>query len=153
MATIYLCSQQDVIDRFGGPSALAQCLDPGGTGSIDTALLDRARADASGDCLKSAGNKFSTGQIDPNDPPQWLIRIAAQRSVYYCWIYGSHGKAVPENVKQIYESTTQELQRLEDNRTGVGPTQPQDRTTIRPIDNSDYGRRMTLSVWRRGDWM
>lgn len=80
---LQLCTQQDVIDRFGGAAALRQCLDPTGTGNIDQAILGRAIDDASADIMAAAGNKAKLWLLDPASVPPFVVRLVADRAIYY----------------------------------------------------------------------
>ncbi len=151
---LQLCSPQDVIDRFGGAAALRQCLDPTGTGNIDQAILSRAIEDASADVAAAAGNKAKLWLLDPTSLPPFVTRLVADRAIYYCWKYGTHGKGIPEHIQTGYERNNEEMRLLETVRKGFGgPVEPKDRTTPSSLDNSDQGRRMVLSSWRRSGFV
>lgn len=155
LVTIYLLTREDVIDRFGGAEWLTQALDPHQTGTYDTAILDRARADASGDLMAAAGNRVKLWtEPGKTDVPQWVITLAARRAVVYCWDYGTHGKTRPEMVQRFYDETEAALTNLRDGKTGTGYGEPATRTNPRPspIDNSDSGRRMVYGSFRRSLW-
>lgn len=148
-----LCSPQDVIDRFGGAAALRQCLDPTGTGQIDEAILGRAMEDASADVMASAGNKSKLWLLDPFSIPPFVIRLVADRAIYYCWKYGTHGKAIPEHIQSGYDQNNEELRLLERVRKGLGGPEPADRTHPHSLENSDGGRRMVMSAWKRSGFV
>lgn len=147
---IYVCSQQDVISRFGGQRNLKQALDPDGTGSIDTGKLDLARQDASNDVMSASGNRFKLW-LDTSSFPPWIVTLAAWRAVYYSWMIGTGGKTVPEDVKLRFQETQGQLDSLRAGDTGPGYGEPASRTSLRPapIDNSDNGRRAVYATWRR----
>lgn len=152
--SIQLCTSQDVIDRFGGAAALRQCLDPTGTGNIDQAILNRAIEDASGDVTASAGNKAKLWLLDPSAVPPFVVRLVADRAIYYCWKYGTHGKGIPDHIQTAYEHNNEELRLLESVRKGLGgPLEPNDRTTTTKIDNSDGGRRVVYSSWKKSGFI
>ncbi len=154
---LYLCSQQEVIDRFGGAVALTQCLDPHQTGAYDPALLDSARLDGSSDVMAAGGNRFKLWQVVTpllDDVPPWIRKLAALRAMVYCWDRGTAGKARPEFVQRVWDQTEKDLDNLRAGEIGTGLGEPPSRTSIRPrpIDNSDGGRRATYGVWRRSGW-
>lgn len=151
---IYLCTRQDVIDRFGGAGDLTQAIDPNQTGTYDADLLDRARLDAASDVMAAAGNKFKLWTTNPEQIPQWVVKIAAQRAVVYVWDYGTNGKARSDGVKLFWDAGERDLERLRKGDTGTGYGEPPSRTnpSPRPIDNSDGGRRAVHRSWRRSGW-
>lgn len=138
----------DLITRFGDDETVAQVLD-NGTSNYNTELMDRAIEDASGDVAASCGNNFKLW-LAQGAFPQWVKRLTAIRAIYYCWLYGSNGKAIPEKIVQAYDNTTAELEKVEQGKKGLGddPDPPARRARL-PIDNSDGGRRAVHSVWRR----
>lgn len=150
---VYLCTRQDVIDRFGGAGDLTQALDPNQTGSYDADLLDRARLDAASDVMAAGGNKVKLWTVDPEKIPQWVVKLASQRSLVYVWDYGTNGKARSESIKMHWEASERDLDRLRRDETGTGYGEPPSRNLRpRPIDNSDGGRRAVHSSFRRSGW-
>ena len=148
---IYLCERADVIDRWGGAEWLTQALDPHQTGSYDTATLDRARLDASGDAMAAAGNKaklWAQGTV----VPQWVVTLVARRAAVYVWDYGTHGKVRPDGVQKMYDEGEAAFANLRDGKTGTGPQEPKNRNAITPIDNSDCGRRFVYGSFRNSRW-
>lgn len=137
---------------MGADETLAQVLD-NGTGNPNTDLLDRAIEDASGDVASSVGNQYriwtATGSF-----PHWIKRLAVTRAVYYCWLWGANGKAVPERIRQAFEDTERQLERIETGKKGLGddPDPPARRSPAR-IDNSDGGRRAVYATWRRAGYL
>lgn len=148
---IYLCERADIIDRFGGADWLTEAADPQRTGSYDTSILDRARADASGDAMAAGGNKAKLW-ADGTTIPQRIVTLTARRAVVYVWDYGTHGKVRPENVQKIYDETEAAFQALLKGEAGTGPTEPKNRHSLGPIDNSDGGRRMVASSFASSRW-
>jgi len=149
---LYLITQADIVDRFGGAEWLTQALDPHQTGTYDTTILDRARADASGNAMSAAGNRVKLWMVDPSAIPQDVIALTAKRAVVYCWDYGTHGKVRPEQVQKYYEETEAAFDRWRKGEAGTGYGEPPVRTGLRPIDNSDCGRRMVYSTFARSGW-
>ena len=149
-----LCTHQDVIDRFGGAAALRQCLDPSGTGNIDQAILSRAIEDASADIMASAGNKAKLWLLEAGSVPPFVVRLVADRAIYYCWRYGTHGKGIPEPIQTAYERNNEEMRLLEGVRKGLGgPNEPKDRSTLVRIDNGNGGRRLVDGSWKRSGFV
>lgn len=143
----YLCTQADVIGRFGGQAALAQCLDPNQTGSLDLVTLDMARGDAANTVLQKAGNRFGIGlEATPDTCPPYLRMLAAKLSVCESWIIGTRGQGVPPNIVQLRADVMAELTRIEDGKGGVGQPSPPDRITRGPFDQTRAGqvRRVTI---------
>jgi len=151
---IYLCTRQDVIDRFGGAGDLTQAIDPNQTGTYDEGILDKARLDASSDVMAAAGNRVKLW-LDPTAAgvPQWVVKLAAQRALVYVWDYGTNGKARSEGIKLLWDQGERDFQRLRAGETGTGYGEPPNRTSLRPrIDNSAQGGRRVHRVWRRSGW-
>ena len=141
-----LCTREQVIERLGGDEAAAQLLDPHRTGSLDTAVLDGAIADATGDVEAAYGARFAALAASAVVPAK-VVRIATQLAVYYCWQRGGRNLAMPEGVKQMYGNARGDLERIEASESGPGGT-PTSRFP-REIDNSFGGRRAVWSTWRR----
>lgn len=150
---VYLCTRQDVIDRFGGAGDLTQAIDPNQTGTYDTDLLDRARLDSASDVMAAGGNQVKLWAVNPEQIPQWVVKIAAQRAVVYVWDYGTNGKARSDGVKLFWDAGERDLERLRKGETGTGYGEPAARNSPRPrIDNTDGGRRATYGAFRRSGW-
>jgi len=145
----YLCSQQDVIDRFGGSAALSECLDPSGTGSIDLTVLDQARSDAAMTVLQKAGNRFSLGlESTPDNCPPFLRMCAAKLTVYECWAIGTRGQGIPANTIQMRAEVMAELTRIEEGKGTVGQPQPKDRIRRGPFDMTRGGTVRRVNIGR-----
>lgn len=142
-----LCSRQDVIDRLGGAAATRQLLDPTQSGTYDTALLDGAVSDATGDVEAALGARFRA-ITDSNAIPAKIRRLTAELAVGYAWRRGPKNLAMPEGVKQLMADCRRELERLENSETGPGNDPPPSRLP-RYIDNSDGGRRAVYDSFRR----
>ena len=145
---LLIVQHADLITRFGDDTTVAQVLDDG-TGNYNATLMDRAIEDASGDVAASCGNNFKLW-LAAGSFPQWVKKLCAIRAMYYCWLYGSNGKAIPEKLRQAFEDTTADLEKIEQGRKSLGDDpDPPARRARAPIDNSDGGRRAVYSVWRR----
>ena len=145
----------EVIEAFGGEAELRQCLnvpDAVALTSANVPKLRQAIEDACGDIAASAGNQFKIW-LAQNDPPQWIRRLARQRAVYYLWGTGTHGKAIPENVRQLYSDTTRELIRVEEGKKFLGADPNPAARRVGPVDNSDCGRRAVWRVFRRAGFL
>lgn len=150
---IYLCTREDVIERMGKDRAAAQVLDPNSTGTYDTTILDLARKDASSDVMAAAGNRVKLW-MDNIQIPQWVVKLAAERAVYYAWVHGTGGKAVPEQIRvRCWDGVEASLKGLREGETGTGYGEIPTRTNPRPqIDHSDGGRRFVYSSFDRSGW-
>lgn len=141
-----LLTQAQLIEALGGDLAAAQLLDPNSTGSVDTALLDGAIADAAGDVEAAYGARYTSIPQQPNTPGK-ITRIMRSLAVYYAWSRNKV-KEKPQAVKDDYGSARQDLREIESSQSGPGGT-PQSRFPT-AIDNSAGGRRAVWSSWRRG---
>ena len=141
-----LCTREQVIERLGGDEAAAQLLDPHRTGTLDTAVLDGAIADATGDVEAAYRARFAALAASAVIPAK-IVRIATQLAVYYSWQRGGRNLAMPELVRQAYGAARTDLERIEASESGLGGA-PTSRFP-REIDNSFGGRRAVWSTWRR----
>lgn len=150
---IYLCERSDIIERAGKSPATTQIADPLRTGTYDTTILDLARKDASSDVMAAAGNRCKIWL--ETTIPQWIVKLTAERAVYYAWFHGSAGKAVPEEVKvRCWDNVEKALDNLRKGETGPGygetPTRYSPSAAQR--DPSDGGRRFVYSSFGRSGW-
>ena len=156
MPDLRLCTPQDVIDFFsGGDEAPLRQLTGGTTGTLDRAKLDKAILTASADVEASGANKFDLRyNVDPTTYPMFVRRLTADRSVYYLWKMYSRGQAMPANVLQIYQQTSEELTKLEDGKKGIGQAKAQPARVFGYVttDLTSGGTvpRMSLEGFRRG---
>ena len=155
MADLMLCSRDDVIAiGLGGDTAEAIRLTKSDPAAWNPALLDMPIKMASADVELAAGNRFSLPlSDDPSIYPFALRKIAAMRSVYYCWYSYTKGQAMAEHVKAAQTQTDGELEKLRENKTGAGTLKPPPRRIygVSDIDLTSGGAvpRMSLNGWRR----
>lgn len=136
---------------MNGDDSLAQLLNDG-TNQPNNTTLDRAIEDASGEVAAACGNNYKIWTV-AGAVPQHVVRLAAILAIYWCWFYGSHGKAVPVEVKDQYLRTIDLLTKIEKGQQGLGaePNPPARRAGR--IDNSDGGRRATYAAFRCGGYL
>jgi len=140
------CTRQEVIERFGGSEALSQCLDPNRTGTYDTATLDGAIEDASGDVDGELGTRYA--EVGAVIPPK-IRRLTATLAVKYCWTRGTGGKGMPVETRNEYNDAVRELQRISKTESGVGKPGSLGTKFSFGLDNSAGGSRAVYSTWRR----
>lgn len=150
-APLLLCTRDDVLQRFNGDSGIAQLLN-NGSNLPNYTTLDRAIEDASAEIAAACGNNYKIWTA-ANDVPAYVRRLAVNLAIYWCWYYGTHGKAVPEEVKAQYEKALAQADKIEKGQRGLGnEPNPKARRAGR-IDNSDCGRRAVYSTWRRAGYL
>ena len=147
MTAILCCTQADIIARLGGQEKASELLDPNRTGSLDTSVLDLARADASADVEAAVGERYIIWCN--SEFPQKVVRLAATIGVYYTHGYGTGWRAVPAEARTAKEDALKELQRIEKGDGSPGSPRPKSRLFPRDIDNSDCGTRAVYDVCRR----
>lgn len=147
---LYLCTRDDVLRwGFGGDAAEARKL--AGVDTWDPALLDDPIKAASSDLEVAAENKHNfTYDPDPTNQPFWVRKTVGMRAVYYLWFSHSGGKTCPEIAKAAKADTDAELDRLRQNKQGVGVKAPPPRLTSMAADLTNGGTfpRMSLDGWR-----
>lgn len=158
MAALVLCTNADVYLRFGGEAALAQAIDPDGTGTYSTAVLALAIQDASNRVAMAAGVQvelavtpaYSQTQFQEKFPE--LVTLAAQAALILCWTYGTSGRALPDNLAALNVAVEAQLQLLAERRRKHGAIDysPSPAQTVTEVDNDPNLDRMTLSSFRRG---
>lgn len=154
MAALELCTAADVYNRFGGEAALAQTIDPQGTGTYSSAILTLAIQDASNRVAMAAGvqsilSGYTQAQFQEKFPE--LVTLAAQAALILCWTYGTSGRALPDNLTALNASVEAALQQLAERRRKHGAVDfsPSPNQQISRIDNDPDRNRMTLSSWRQ----
>lgn len=155
MAALSLCTPADVYNRFGGEAALAQTIDPQGTGTYSTDVLTLAIQDASNRVAAAAGvqvilSGLTQAQYQERFPD--LVTLAAQAALILCWTYGTSGRALPENLAALSTAVEAQLQLLAERRRKHGAVdyEPNPAQTVTQVDNDPDHTRMTLSSFRRG---
>lgn len=158
MATPALCVYADVYGRAGGQAALSQLIDPDGTGSYSTTVLDLAIADASNMVVMAAGvqsvlSGMTQAQIAERHPE--LVTCAAMKAVPLCWDYGTSGRARPEHIQGMDARADALLEALRVRRAKHGATDyasTPNQQVDGQIDNDPNQTRGlgSLSSWSRG---
>lgn len=149
-------SDEDLFLRIGGRAALAQLMDPDKSGSWDTQISLRARADACNIVIEAAGVQvdLAGNTVEEfRDRYSALVTHAAQKALYFCWLYGTGGQACPERITALNDEVETALENLAKRRRKHGATDysPQPAQEVRGSIDNDPGRtRMTLSSWRSG---
>lgn len=154
-----LCTEADVYNRIGGQRALAQLIDPDGTGTWSTAVVTLAIRDATNQVVMAAGvqsvlSGMTNAQAQERFPE--LVTITAQLSIGLVWDYGTSGRARPDGVQNLYAGGQAQLQLLATRQRKHGATDysPAPNQAIRNIDSDPNQTRSlgTISSWQRG-WM
>lgn len=155
MASPSFCTRADVYNRAGGEAALSQLIDPEGTGTYSTTILDLAIQDATNLVVMAAGvqsvlSGYTQEQIAEKFPE--LVTIAALKAIPLCWDYGTSGRARPEHVQGMDARADALLQMLAERRRKHGATDfsPTPAQEISQIDIDPNNERMTLTSFRRG---
>lgn len=147
MSAILVCTDQDVIDRFGGQDQLNQALDPNKTGVYDTTTLLKARLDASADVESYVGERMVVWGA--SSFPQKVIRLAASLAVYYVWQYATGGQAIPDGIRKLKEDCVDELEQIGRGKAGTGTPTPPARFAGRGgVDMSQGGVKVCTATMR-----
>lgn len=147
MAAILVCSDQDVIDRFGGQDQINQALDPNKTGVYDATVLLKARQDASADVESYVGERFVIWGA--SSFPQKVVRLAASLAVYYVWQYATGGQAIPEGIRKLRDDCATELEKISQGKAGTGqPQQPHRFAGRGGVDMSQGGVKVSTATMR-----
>jgi len=131
------CSQQDMIDRFG-EDELIQRTDRSNIGVIDSAVLDRAIADASAE-IDSYLSKYT---LPLSVIPAVLVRACCDMARFY--IYDD---MVPDVVDARYASSLKFLTQVAKGVINVGP----DDTGASPATNNSATMQSGGRVFGRSD--
>lgn len=147
MTAILVCTDQDVIDRFGGQDQLNQALDPNKTGTYDATTLLKARQDASADVESYVGERMVVWGA--SSFPQKIIRLAASLAVYYVWQYATGGQAIPDGIRKLKEDCVNELEKIGQGKAGTGTPTPPARFAGRGgVDMSQGGVKVCTATMR-----
>ena len=157
MPALTLCTEADVYNRFGGQNALAQTIDPEGTGTYSPAILALAIQDASNRVASAAGVQVSLTTDPPYSQTEFqskfpeLVTLAAQAALILCWTYGTSGRALPDNLATLSATVEAQLQLLAERRRKHGAIDysPAPAQAIARIDNDPDHNRMVLRSWRQ----
>lgn len=152
---VSLCTTADVYRRIGGQAALAQLLDPEGTGTWDTTTLTLAIQDASSEVIMAAG---AQSQISATSQEQYaerfpeLVTLAAQRALVLVWIYGTSGRAMPAGIETVGALANQKLEDLRARKAKHGAVDysPEPSHRIASVDMDPDRSRVTLASWKSG---
>lgn len=149
---IELCTDTDVIQRFGGMLYANQVSDADGDGSYDATRLQLARVDASEAVAAACAVQIDvTAAIAASNVPQFMVTLAAQKALYLYWLYGTQGQAIPEAVKQLNSDVDVECERIRRRERTIGaPTSyPGTSQCFVQVDADPDRNRNFLSSFRR----
>lgn len=120
-----LATQDDVVTRFGGQAYITQALDPDRRGTYSQSIITKAIADASEEVAAYCQVQVDLNTIDPTkDPyPQLVITLTANIAVYYCWKYGTQGRAVPDPIQDSYDRALELLAKISRREVSIGAPQ------------------------------
>lgn len=145
----------DIYDRIGGQAALTQLLDPQFEGVFSQDMLQKVENDACNEVIAAAGvqvdlNGFTVAQFRDKFPH--LITIAAQYSLYLCWLYGTSGQACPDRIVTFKAEAELKLQQLAERRRkhGASDFAPYPAQKVTQVDNNPNHTRTTLLGFQRG---
>ena len=155
MPNVALCTAADVYRRAGGEAALSQLIDPEGTGTYSTDVLNLAIADATNFVVMAAGVQsqlagYTQSEMAERFPE--LVTITALKAIPLCWDYGTSGRARPENIQQMDARADALLQQLAERRRKHGATDfsPSPAHRITQVDNDPDRNRLVLASWKAG---
>lgn len=158
MATPAICTYADVYNRAGGQAALSQLIDPEGTGTYSTTVLDLAISDASNLVVMAAGvqsvlSGLTQAQIAERFPE--LVTCTALKALPLCWDYGTSGRARPEHVQGMDARADVLLEALRARRAKHGATDYSSTPNQQVNSNVDNDPNQTrglgsLASWSRG---
>lgn len=148
-------SDEDVYSRIGGKAALTQLLDPNRTGSWNQATLDRAKQDACNLVLEAAGVQadlagYAVGEFAAKFPN--LVTYAAWKALALCWLYGTSGQAMPDQIAAFDAQAAAGIEMLATRRRKHGATDfsPQPSQQVNGTIVLAGDDRITLAGWKSG---
>ena len=152
MANPVFITDEDLYLRIGGRAALTQLMDPNKTGSWNTETSLRARADACNLVIEAAGVQ---ADLAGNTVEQFrdrypaLVTHAAQKALYFCWLYGTGGQACPERITALNTEAEAALENLAKRlrKHGSVDYSPQPAQEVRGSIELGEGR-WTLAGWK-----
>lgn len=118
--SLMLATQEDVYVRFGGQEYLTQALDPQRKGIFNQAMMNKAIADASEEVAAYCQVQVDLTTLGINDYPQLVTTLASNIAVYYCWKFGSQGRAVPIPVEETYNRALDTLAKISRREVAIG---------------------------------
>lgn len=155
---IMICSESDVYDRAGGQGALAQLIDPQGTGTWSTNVLTKARQDASeqvlayGNVQVDAYAWYVEVQAGRQSWPHILVDLSSQLAIVRCWQYGTSGRALPDDLRERETRVMETCGAIRDRKISLGaPARyPGTNQLFTRVDNDPCRNRLTLRNFKRG---
>lgn len=138
-------AQAQLERAVGGSAKLLQLIDRTDTGdlaSVDCqAYLTDILAEGNGEVNGYVGLAVDLTDVNLLTAPE-LIRMELDVDVYLCWLRGTGGVTIPEQVQAAYERTIKQLELIRDRKRGVGldtrPAASQDVTQVTKDDTEAY---------------
>jgi hypothetical protein len=147
MADLIYITDADVFGRFGGEKYLAQCLDNDNDGVYDQDRLTLAKKDACEKIAAACGVQIDVqAAYQSGNIPQYMVTMAAQEAVYYCWQYGTEGQACPKFVITQHEENDRELDRIRRRERTIGAPEkyPSSAQALEKVNADPCRRRFTV---------
>jgi phage gp36-like protein len=110
---------QDVLDRLGADVALRLAKDP--EGELDTAKLERALADATGEVDSYLGQRYS---IPVSPVSEQLVRIVLDLAIFQLFMWRGFDPERDVEVKIARDAAVQWLERVARGLAGIGAAEP-----------------------------
>lgn len=109
------CTQADLIERFGA-AEITQLSDRAGLGTLDSAVIDGAIADADAEIDGYLSGRYA---LPLANAPAVMSRLACDISRYYLF-----GHDVTDLVKERYDQAIGYLVKIATGAIGLGPEDP-----------------------------
>jgi len=131
------CTQADLIERFGA-AEITQLSDRAGLGTLDSAVIDGAIADADAEIDGYLSGRYA---LPLANAPAVMSRLACDISRYYLF-----GHDVTDLVKERYDQAIAYLVKIATGVIGLGPEDPGPASGTASVqsDTSDFAVGMEL---------
>jgi len=128
----------DILERLP-EEVLVRLTDDADQGQVDTAVVERAIADADAEIDGYVGTRYSV----PLSPVPDLVRkLSVELSIYHLF---SRRRGAPEEWRQRYEDAIRLLRDLAAGRVSLGTGEPSGTPTGSPVHATSQGRWFTRS--------
>ncbi len=157
--SLLFSTELDIYQRFGGQAALAQALDPKGTGSYDVPSLQSFIKQASEEVaaranvvvqVQAIAQAVAVGRDAWSNYPL-LVYLAADLTVVKVWRYGTSGQAMPEQIRELEVRVLEDLEKIRKFELSIEapPAYPSHQANITRVEMDPDQRRMSLSGFQK----
>lgn len=131
------CTQDDIVQQLD-EDTLIQLTDDEGAGSVDTAVVNRAIADAGATIDAYCQGRYSV----PLDPvPDMIRQLSVDIAIYN--LYSRRADAVPDNRLERYKNAIRFLEKVASGQILLGAATPAPETTGSSVDIDQADRIFT----------